>query len=120
MPNTSEFLPVCIHDNRLILLFEIESPTEITAKGWSDFAGGMEKIENNDDEKMVYNAGLREMAEETRGFFGGPNEINKLVKKNGGYLKFTYKNGDNSDYHIYSFRLDYDEKLFNYYNLIII
>jgi hypothetical protein len=115
MSNAAGFLPVCIHNNRLLFLFGLESPAETTAKGWSDFAGGMEKFENNNDERDVYNAGLREMAEETSGFFGGPNEINKLVKKNGGYLKYTHKNED-SDYHIHLFRLDYDEKLIDYYN----
>ena len=116
MPNAAGFLPVCFHDNKLLFLFGLESPAETSAKGWSDFAGGMEKYENNKNEKQIYNAALREMAEETSGFLGGPEDIGKLVRKNGGYLRYTHKNG-NSDYHIHLFRLDYDEKLIDYYNI---
>jgi hypothetical protein len=110
MPDASGFLPVCFHNNKLMFLFGLESPIESSSKGWSDFAGGMEV-----NEKDIYNAGLREFAEETSGFFGGSKEIDLLVKKNGGYLKYSHQNGEHN-YHIHMFRLDYDIKLLDYYN----
>jgi hypothetical protein len=39
----SGFLPVTIMNNKLMFLFGLESECEKSAKGWSDFAGGMEK-----------------------------------------------------------------------------
>jgi 8-oxo-dGTP pyrophosphatase MutT (NUDIX family) len=108
-------LPVCIHNNKLLFLFGLESPAEISSKGWSDFAGGMEKNENESSDKQIYEAALREMAEETSGFLGDPKEIDILVKKNGGYIKYCHDN-NGSNYHMHIFRLDYDEKLIKYYN----
>lgn len=104
-------LPVCINkDGEMMFLFGLESPCESSAKGWSDFAGGMEK-----DERNVYSAALREMSEETSGFLGGPVDIDRLIKANGGFLKVVYDNSG-SKYHIHIFKLEYDEKLLKYYN----
>ena len=103
-------LPTCIRDNKLYFLFGQESPVEMSAKGWSDFAGSMEKGEKN-----IYNTAIREMAEETSGFLGGPTEINKLIKNNGGFMKCTFDNSG-SPYHTHIFRMDHDEKLITYYN----
>ena len=103
-------LPTCIINNKLYFLFGLESPAEKSAKGWSDFAGSMDKGETN-----VYKTAIREMAEETSGFLGGASEINKLIKANGGYLKFTFDN-DGNLYHTHIFKMEYDEKLIRYYN----
>lgn len=111
----SGFLPVCLIDKKLMFLFGLESPVEKSAKGYSDFAGGMEKSENENSEKAVYEAGKREFSEELSGFLGGPKEIDELIKRNGGYMKYSHDNGG-SNYHIHLFRLDYDEKLLQYYN----
>jgi len=111
----SGFIPVCIHNNKLMFLFGLESPGETSAKGWSDFAGGMEKHENDNSDKRIYDAALREMSEETSGFLGGPKEIDLLVKKNGGFMRYSHDN-NGSYYHMHIFRLDYDEKLIQYYN----
>lgn len=109
------FLPVTFINNQLMFLFGLESPSEDTAKGYSDFVGGVDKNENENSEKGIYTSGLRECSEEFSGFLGGPKEVHQLVKKNGGYMKYTHDNGG-SNYHIHMFRLDYDEKLLQYYN----
>ena len=104
-------LPVCINERgELMFLFGLESPCESSAKGWSDFAGSMEK-----DDKNVYKAALREMSEETSGFLGSATDIDQLIKANGGFLRLVYDNSG-SKYHIHIFKLDYDEKLLKYYN----
>lgn len=111
----SGFLPTCIVNNKLMFLFGLESPAEDSAKGWSDFAGGMEKSENDNSSKQIYNAALREFAEETSGFLGGPHDIDVLVRNNGGYMRYSHNNSG-SNYHVHIFRLDFDEKLIKYYN----
>ena len=115
------FLPVCYYQGKLLFLFGLESPAETSAKGWSDFAGG---LNSNENDKDIYSAALREMSEETSGFLGGPKEIHQLVKKNGGFYKYVFEfpNQEYSRkrikdaYHIHIFRLDYDIKFIEYYN----
>jgi hypothetical protein len=111
----SGFLPVTIMNNKLMFLFGLESECEKSAKGWSDFAGGMEKNENDSSIKDIYDSALREFAEETSGFLGGPTEIRNLVKRNGGHIVYSHDN-NGSKYHIHLFRLDFDDKLIKYYN----
>jgi hypothetical protein len=101
----SGFLPIAIHKNKLYFLFGKEAYND-SCLGFSDFAGKIEKNENN-----IYQAGLREMAEETTGFFGDTKDIDILVKKNGGFFPVVH-----NDYHIHIFRMDYDENLIDYYN----
>lgn len=100
----SAFLPVSIYKNQLYFLFGKESHDD-SAPGFSDFGGG---VNDNED---IFNAGLREMAEETTGFFGGPKEINEMIQKNGGVYPFV-----SGDYHIHIFRIDYDPNLIHYFN----
>jgi hypothetical protein len=111
----SGILPVSIINNKLFFLFGKESITEDTAKGFSDFAGGIERTEKQGNEKQIYECALREGSEELTGFLGGPKELDKLIKKNGGHKKYTHDNGGSS-YHIHLFRLDYDENLVRYFN----
>ena len=101
----SGVLPVAIYKNRLFFLFGKECSND-SAPGYSDFAGGVEPNETN-----LYKAGLREMAEETTGFFGNERELDKMIKKNGGVYKLKH-----DTYHIHIFRMDYDEKVCEYYN----
>lgn len=105
----SAFLPVAWHQGKLFFLFGKEAQND-SAPGFSDFGGSVESGEN------IYEAGLREMAEETTGFLGGPNDVRKLIQRQGGVhkLSHTFKNG--SEYHTHIFRLDYDPKLVEYYN----
>jgi 8-oxo-dGTP pyrophosphatase MutT (NUDIX family) len=50
-------LPVTIHKNKLYFLFGKENPLEDSAKGWSDFGGGVEAGET------PYQTALREGGE---------------------------------------------------------
>lgn len=101
----SGFLPVSIKNNKLYFLFGKEHSNDDTP-GYSDFAGGVEPNETN-----LYKAGLREFCEETTGYFGNEQEVNKMIKKNGGVYKMKH-----DTYHIHIFRMDYDEKVCEYYN----
>jgi 8-oxo-dGTP pyrophosphatase MutT (NUDIX family) len=98
-------LPVSIHQNKLYFLFGKENPLEDSAKGWSDFGGGVEKGET------PYSTAMREGGEELTGFLGDGKHIKKLIKKNGGVYKIQHNN-----YHVHIFFLEYDENLPKYYN----
>ena len=98
-------LPVTIYKNQLYFLFGKENPKEDSAKGWSDFGGG---VENND---TIYETAMREGGEELTGFLGDAKQLEKLIKKNGGIYKLSH-----NDYHIHMFFLEYDENLPKYYN----
>jgi 8-oxo-dGTP pyrophosphatase MutT (NUDIX family) len=98
-------LPVTIHNNKLYFLFGKENNMEDSAKGWSDFGGG---VENNE---TPYSTAMREGGEELTGFLGDGKEIKKLIHKNGGIYKIQH-----NDYHVHIFFLEYDENLPKYYN----
>lgn len=99
-------LPISIHNNKLYFLFGKENPLEDSARGWSDFGGGVENGES------PYKTALREGGEELTGFLGDGKTIQKLIKKNGGVYKLI-----NKTYHVHMFFLQYDENLPRYYNL---
>jgi hypothetical protein len=98
-------LPIAIHKNKLYFLFGKENPLEDSAKGWSDFGGGVENGES------PYKTALREGGEELTGFLGDGKQIQKHIKKNGGVYKLTH-----NTYHVHMFFLEYDENLPKYYN----
>ena len=98
-------LPVALYKNELYFLFGKENPMENSARGYSDFGGRLEKNET------PYQGALREGSEELTGFLGNKNELNKLIKKNGGVFPLTI-----GTYHVHIFMLDYDENLPVYYN----
>jgi len=98
-------LPVTIYKNKLHFLFGKENRMEDSAKGWSDFGGGVEKNET------PFQTAMREGGEELTGFLGDATTIKKLIKKNGGFYKIVCNN-----YHVHIFFLDYDENLPKYYN----
>lgn len=102
----SGFLPCCIYKNKLYFLFGKEAPNEKSAKGWSDFAGGVDHGETN-----LFDAGVREAVEELTGFLGNENKFKEMVKKNGGTYNLVF-----DDYHIHVFKLDYEPKLVEYFN----
>jgi 8-oxo-dGTP pyrophosphatase MutT (NUDIX family) len=98
-------LPVTIHNNKLYFLFGKENSMEDSAKGWSDFGGGVDKGET------PYSTALREGGEELTGFLGDKNQIQKLIKRGGGVYKISH-----NDYHVHIFFMEYDENLPTYYN----
>jgi 8-oxo-dGTP pyrophosphatase MutT (NUDIX family) len=98
-------LPVALHNNELYFLFGKENPLEDSAKGWSDFGGGVEKGET------PFKTALREGSEELTGFLGDSKELAKHIKKHGGFHHFEQNN-----YHIHVIVWEYDENLVKYYN----
>ena len=101
----SAFLPIALHKGQLFFLFGKEYPGD-NAPGYSDFGGGVEP-----NETSLYKAGLREFCEETTGFFGNAMQMDKLIKKTGGVYKVKH-----DTYHIHIFKMEYDDKVCEYYN----
>lgn len=100
----SAFLPVAWYHNKLFFLFGKEANDD-TAPGFSDFGGRVERGED------LFEAGLREMAEETTGFLGGPDDLRTMIHAHGGAMRISHKS-----YHTHLFRMNYDTKLVKYYN----
>jgi len=100
----SAFLPVAIHKNQLYFLFGRETDDD-SAPGFSDFGGGVK------DGEDLYEAGLREAAEETTGFWGEADDVRAMVKRNGGVYRLSH-----DTYHIHIFRHDYDPAMVDFYN----
>jgi 8-oxo-dGTP pyrophosphatase MutT (NUDIX family) len=101
----SGVLPSTIHKGKLYFLFGKENNKEDSAKGFSDFGGGVEYGES------IPQAAIREGAEELTGFLGNPTEFKKLLNKNGGLFPVQIEN-----YHTHIFPIKYDEMLPVYYN----
>ena len=100
----SAFLPVTIHNNKLHFLFAKEANDD-SAPGFSDFGGGVEADEN------IYEAGLREFAEESTGCFGDESKIRVMVEKYGKVLPLVH-----NTYNIHIFRMDYDSSNVSFFN----
>ena len=102
----SSILPVSIHNGKIFFLFGKETELEQSAKGFSDFGGGIENGES------IYDTAMREGAEELTGFLGNSDEIRKYIKTHGGIYQINHKN----QYYTHIFVIDYDENLPKYYN----
>ena len=98
-------LPVTIYKNKLYFLFGKENPMEDSAKGFSDFGGGLE----NDETPL--DAAFREGSEELSGYLGDNVAVRKMIHKQGKVYKITH-----NDYHVHMFFIEYDENLVKYYN----
>jgi hypothetical protein len=101
----ASILPVSIHNGELYFLFGLENEFEDSAKGFSDFGGGVEKGEK------IEETALREGGEELTGFLGDGNRLKEHIKNNGGIYKLSF-----NDYHVHIFKLEYDPNLPKYYN----
>jgi len=101
----SSVLPVTIRNGKLLFLFGKENPNEDSAKGFSDFGGGVEKGES------IFETALREGGEELTGFLGDSECIRKHILRNGGVYKISH-----NDYHCHLFFIPYDRNLIMYYN----
>jgi len=100
----ASILPVTIYKNQLYFLFGKENEMEDSAKGFSDFGGGVESGES------IMDAAYREGSEELCGFLGNPAELKKRIKNSGGTFHLEHNN-----YHIHIFYMDYDERLPHYF-----
>ena len=100
----ASMLPVTIYKNKIYFLFGKENQMEDSAKGFSDFGGGVESGES------IMETALREGAEELTGFLGDASQFKSLIKQNGGVYKLSH-----NDYNIHLFYLEYDENLPKYY-----
>ena len=98
-------LPVSIHNGEIYFLFGLENEFEDSAKGFSDFGGGVEKGEG------IENTAFREGGEELTGFLGDGNRLKEHMKNHGGTYKMSF-----NDYHVHIFYLEYDPNLPKYYN----
>jgi 8-oxo-dGTP pyrophosphatase MutT (NUDIX family) len=104
----ASILPVTIHNDELYFLFGKENEMEDSAKGFSDFGGGVESGES------IFDAALREGSEELCGFLGNSKQLSQLIQKNGGTYHITY-GSDNKAYHVHMFFLEYDKNLPKYF-----
>jgi len=102
----SSLLPATIHKGKIYFLFGKECEMEDSAKGFSDFGGGIEKGD------PIYESALREGAEELTGFLGDRQSLQKYIKNHQG----TYYINHNNDYHVHIFFLPYDPNLPTYFN----
>jgi 8-oxo-dGTP pyrophosphatase MutT (NUDIX family) len=101
----SSILPIAKHKGKLYFLFGKENDLEDSAKGWSDFGGGIERGEKPLD------TALREGAEELTGFLGDSKDLEKCFKQRGHLLL-----GDPYKYNIHVLEIEYDPNLPKYYN----
>lgn len=99
----SSILPVSYNKGQLYFLFGKENELETSARGFSDFGGGMEAGET------ALDTAYREGGEEMTGFLG---DIRTLARKNGGLLHL----GDPATYNIHILCIPFDENLPTYYN----
>jgi hypothetical protein len=111
MPGSS-ILPVALHNGKLYFLFGKENPMEDSARGFSDFGGGVDAGES------LFEAAMREGSEELTGFLGNPNQLKSHIKKNGGTYKIVNVDPEDPErvYTIHVFQFDYDPLLPEYYN----
>lgn len=122
MPAAS-ILPVAIHNNKLYFLFGKENALEDSAKGFSDFGGGVDPGES------TIQAAMREGSEELTGFLGTKQMLHKRLKQTGTY-KIVYHfpvkkynptktndvNSAANTYTIFIFPFNYDLSFVEYFN----
>lgn len=114
MPAAS-ILPVAIHNNKLYFLFGKENALEDSAKGFSDFGGGV------DSRESAIQTATREGSEELTGFLGTKEMLRKRLKQTGTY-KIVYefppekKDEKPNTYTVFVFPFDYDESIVEYFN----
>jgi hypothetical protein len=116
MPAAS-ILPVAIHNNKLYFLFGKENALEDSAKGFSDFGGGVDSGES------AIQAAMREGSEELTGFLGTKEMLRKRLKQTGTYkivYSFPPRKEDESNkpntYTVFVFPFNYDESIVEYFN----
>jgi 8-oxo-dGTP pyrophosphatase MutT (NUDIX family) len=110
MPSGS-ILPVAIDKGKLYFLFGKENPMEDSAKGFSDFGGGI------DGNETPFQTALRECSEELTGFFGDSKQLQKHINRNGGVYRIEANAHDpRHKYTVHIMHTEYDTMLPVYYN----
>jgi len=94
----ASILPVASHKGKLYFLFGKENEMEDSARGFSDFGGGLEKGES------IMETAIREGSEVLCGFLGDSASIRAKLRK--GIYPLVH-----NDYHMHIFAMDYDENL---------
>jgi 8-oxo-dGTP pyrophosphatase MutT (NUDIX family) len=108
MPAAS-ILPVALHKGKLYFLFGKENPLEDSAKGFSDFGGGI------DPGETAFDAALREASEELTGFIGSKSDIQRHTRRHGGKYTLVHSTREGS-YTVHIIQYAYDPILPFYYN----
>jgi hypothetical protein len=110
MPAAS-ILPVAIHNQKLYFLFGKENALEQSAKGFSDFGGGIERGET------AFQTALREGSEELTGFLGTPKMLQKRLRQTGTYkIVHTFEDRPSNTYTVFMFPFAYQPELVEYFN----
>ena len=113
MPAAS-ILPVAFHQGKLYFLFGKENPLEDSAKGFSDFGGGIESGES------ALEAALREGSEELTGFLGTNKDLKTRLSKSGVYTivhSFLNQSGSEDTYTVHLFPMSYNTEIVEYFNM---
>jgi hypothetical protein len=115
MPAAS-ILPVAIHNNKLYFLFGKENALEDSAKGFSDFGGGVDSGES------ALQTAMREGSEELTGFLGTKEMLRKRLRQTGTYkivYEFPPRKEDTitpNTYTVFIFPFEYDMSIVEYFN----
>lgn len=104
----SSILPVSLKKGTLYFLFGRDIGD---TPGFACFGGGVKK----EEEKNLYQAALREGAEEMKGFLGTPSQLEKKIQNNGGHYDLDFEVG-RGHYHCHIVCMEYDPRLPTYYN----
>ena len=96
-------LPYAYKDGKVYFLFGKENSMEDSAKGFSDFGGGVEGTET------PFQTALREGGEELTGFLGDGKSLKKMFPKRKQMMT-------HNTYHTFFLNIPYDEMLPLYYN----
>ena len=102
----SSLLPVTLHNGKLLFLFGRDIGD---TPGFSCFGGGVKE-----EEKNLFQAALREGAEEIKGFLGNPSQLEEWIQTHGGHYDLDFKL-NRGHYYCHLFWMDYDPRLPVYY-----
>jgi hypothetical protein len=106
--SAASILPVALNKGKLYFLFGKENPLEDSAKGFSDFGGGIESGES------ALDAALREGSEELTGFLGTNTQLRSRIAKSGVYT--IVHSFPEHTYTVHLFPVSYSPEIVEYFN----
>ena len=96
---------------KMYFLFGKENAFEQSAKGFSDFGGGIELGET------PFQAAVREGSEELTGFLGTPQMLRKRLRQTGTYkIVHRFKERTSDTYTVFIFPFPYEPEMVEYFN----